>query len=131
MLLLLQGLLHHLLVAPPVGLGPEGVHRRPLTQVQHPVLDAGLVRRLGHLAPQSVQLPHQMALAGTANGRVAGHVAHTVQIHREAHRVQPQPGRRQGGLDPRVSRADHRNIAFSRIISDQVDCLDSNGFCSL
>ena len=114
--LALQGLLHHGLVAPPVRLGPEGVDRRPLPQVQHSVLDAGLVRRPGHLTAQGVQLPHQMALAGAADGRVAGHVAHAVQVHGEAQGLQPQPRRGQGRLDAGVSRPDHRNITASRLI---------------
>ena len=49
-LLLFQGVLHDLLVSPPVGLGPEGPHRRALAPVEHPVLDAGLVGGLG-IAP--------------------------------------------------------------------------------
>ena len=116
-LLALQGLLHHRLVAPPVGLSPQGVHRRPLAQVQHPVLDAGPVRRPGHLAAQGVQLPHQVPLARAADGRVAGHVAHAVQIHGEAQGLQPQTRRGQSRLDARVARADHRNITASRLKS--------------
>ena len=87
-----------------------------LAQIQHTVLDAGLVRRSGHLAAQGVQLPDQMALPRAADGRVAGHVAHAVQIHGKAHRVKAQARRGQGGLDPGVARADDGNIAFSRII---------------
>ena len=77
-------MLHDLLVAPPVGLGAEGVNGRALAQIQHTVLDTGLIRRLGHLTAESVQLPDQMALSRAADGRVAGHVAHTVQIHGKA-----------------------------------------------
>ena len=116
-LLPLQGLLHHRLVASPIRLGPERVDRRSLPQIQHPVLDAGLVRRPGHLAAQGVQLPHQMALAGAADGRVAGHVAHAVQVHGEAQGLQSQPRRGQGRLDTGVSRPDHRDVAASRLIS--------------
>ena len=107
----LQGALHDPLIQLPVRLGPEGVDRRSLSQVQHAVLDAGGVRRFAHLAPQGVQLPYQMAFARTPDGRIAGHVAHRVQVDGEQHRIQTHPGRRQGGLDPRVTRADHGNIA--------------------
>ena len=48
----LQSPLHVLLVAPAVGLGPQGVDRRSLAQPQHPVLDAAAVCRLAHLAAQ-------------------------------------------------------------------------------
>ena len=112
----LQGLLHDLLIAPPVRLCPERVDGRPFAQVQHPVLDAGFVRGPGHLAAQSVQLPHQVALGGAADGGVAGHVAHAVQIDGKAHRVQPQPCRGQGRLDARVARADDGDVTVSRLI---------------
>ena len=113
MLLPLQRVLHHLLVLPAIRLGPQGVDGRPLPPVEHPVLDAGGVRPTGHLAPQSVQLPHQMSLPGAADGRVAGHIAHGVQIHGEAHRLQPHPGRRQRRLDAGVSGADDGDIKLS------------------
>ena len=89
-LLPLKRELHDLLVAPPVRLRAQGVHRRPFAEVQHPVLDAGFVRRAGHLAPQGVQLPHEVALARAAYGRVAGHVAHRVEVYGKADRLQPQ-----------------------------------------
>lgn len=95
----------------------QGVHRRPFAEVQHPVLDAGFVRRAGHLAPQGVQLPHEVALARAAYGRVAGHVAHRVEVYGKADRLQPQARRGQRGLYARVARAYDRYIAFSRFIS--------------
>ena len=83
MVLLLQGVLHVLLIPPPVRLGPEGPDGGALSLVQQPVLDAARVGGLRHLAPQGVQLPDQMALAGAADSRVAGHVAHRIQIDGE------------------------------------------------
>ena len=106
-------MLHDLLVPPPVRLGPEAVDRGALAPVQEPVLDAGGVRRPGHLAPQGVQLPDQVALAGAADGRVAGHVAHRVQVDGKTDGLPPQPGRGQGCLDAGVAGADDRNIIFS------------------
>ena len=108
--LLLQGVLHDALVQAAVGLGPEGVDGRSLAPVQDPVLDAGLVGRPGHLAPQGVQLPDQMALTGAANGGVAGHVAHGVQIDGEAQGPQAQPGAGQGGLDAGMTGTHHGHV---------------------
>ena len=106
-LLQLQGVLHHLLVFPPVCLSPQGPHGGTLAPVQHPILDAGPVRRPGHLAAQCVQLPDQVALAGAADGGVDGLHAH--------------PGRRQGSLDARVSRADDGHIIVAAVkLSHQV-----------
>ena len=112
----LQGVLHHLLVAAAVGLGPEGPDCGALPPVQHPVLDAGLVRRLGHLAAQGVDLPDQVALARAAHGGVAGHIAHRVQVDGEANGFQPHPGGGQGGFYPGVARADHGDVKLSRVI---------------
>ena len=101
-----QGVLHVFLVAPPVRLGAQRVNRRPLAPVQHPVLDAACIRGQTHFAPQSVQLPDQVALAGAADGGVAGHVAHGVEVDRKDRRVQPHPRAGKPRLDPGVARAD-------------------------
>ena len=77
-LLPLQGALHVLLIAAAVRLGPEAPDGGALAPVQKAVLDAAGIRRPAHLAPQGVQLPDQVALAGAADGGVAGHVAHGV-----------------------------------------------------
>ncbi len=115
-------MLHHLLIAPPVGLRPERPHRRALAPVEHPVLDAGLVRRPAHLAAEGVQLPHQLALARTADGGVAGHVAHRVQIDGEAHRAQTQPRGGERCFNARVARAYYRYIKLSGIIFCHISC---------
>ena len=111
--LLFQGALHDLLIAPPVRLGPETVDRGALAPVEQAVLDAGRVGGPGHLAPQGVQLPDQVPLAGAADGRVAGHVAHRVQVDGEADGPAAQARRSKGGLDPRVASADYRDIILS------------------
>ena len=112
-LLPLEGLLHDLLIAPAVGLSTQGVHGRPFSAVEHTVLDAGLVGRPAHLAAERVKLPHEMPLARSADGGVAGHIAHAVKVYGKADGVKPHTGCRQSRLDARVSRADDRNIAFS------------------
>ena len=47
---LFQGVLHHLLILPPVGLGTEGMNGRPFASVEQPVLDTGFVCRPSHFA---------------------------------------------------------------------------------
>ena len=119
-LLQLQGVLHDLLVAPAVGLGPQGPDGRALAPVEHAVLDAGLVGRTAHLAPQGVQLPHQVALARAADGRVAGHIAHRVQVDGEADGAHAHTGGGQGRLDARVAGADDGDIEFSGGIRHEI-----------
>ena len=111
----LQGVLHDLLIPPAVGLGPQGPHRRALAPVERAVLDAGRVGGPGHLAAQGVQLPHQVALAGAADGGIAGHVAHRVQIDGKDNGLQPQPGSCQGRLDPGVTGTHYRDVKLSSV----------------
>ncbi len=117
-LLELQGVLHHLLVLPPVRLSPQGPHSGALPPVQDAVLDAGPVGGPAHFAPQGVQLPDQVALSGAADGRVAGHIAHRIQVDGEAQGAQPHPGGGQGGLDARMARADDCDVKFSCVVAN-------------
>ena len=110
----LQRVLHHLLVQPPVRLRPQRPHRRAFGAVEHPVLDAGAIRSAGHFTAQRVQLPDKVSLAGAADGGVAGHIAHRVQIDGEADGAHPQPRRCQRRLDARVTGSDNGDIKFSR-----------------
>ena len=109
-LLLLQGMLHDLLILPPVRLGPEGMDRRSLAPVEHPELDAGLVRSPGHLSSQGVDLPDKVSLAGAADGGVAGHIAHSVQIDGKDHSFEPQPRGGKTGLNAGMTGADNRHV---------------------
>ena len=100
-------------VGHPVGLGPGGVDRGALAPVEHPELQAGGVCRPGHLAAQSVDLPHQLPLGGAADGGVAGHIADALQRGAQAQNPAAQPGGGQGRLDARVSRAHHHDVILS------------------
>ncbi len=46
-------------------------------------MNAGPINGPGHDAVQSVNLPHQVALAQTANGRIAGHDADAIPTMRD------------------------------------------------
>ena len=72
---------------------------------------------LRHLAAERVQLAHEVALARAAYGRVAGHVAHAVQVYGEADGGTAQPRGGQRGLNPRVARAYYNYIALSGFVS--------------
>ena len=111
--LLLQSVLHHFLVAAAVRLCTQGVDSRAFAAVQQPVLDAGFVGCAGHFTAQGVQFAHQMAFAGAADGGVAGHIAHRVQINGKTDHTTAHPSCRQSGLNAGVSRADNGNIKGS------------------
>ena len=102
----LQRLLHIGMVAAAVGLHPQSVHSRAFALVQHPALQVGGVGGQAHQPAQSVHLPHQGALCRPADAGVAGHIADAVQAHSKNSGACPQPGRRMGGLDAGMTRAD-------------------------
>ena len=86
---------------------------RPLSLVEHPVLNAAAVGRLGHLTAQRVQLPHQLPLARAADGGIAGHVAHRVEVDGKHHRRAPHPRRSKACLNSGVPRANDGDLIFS------------------
>ena len=108
MFLTFQRVLHPLLILPAVGLRPETPDGRAFPQIQQAVLDAAFVGSLGHFAAQRVQLPHQMALPRAADGGVAGHIAHGVQIDCKDNSFQSQT---RG--DAGMAGADDSNIKLS------------------
>ena len=112
-ILTLQRALHPLLILPAVGLRPEAPDGRAFPQIQQAVLDAAFVGGLGHFAAQRVQLPHQMAFPRAADGGIAGHIAHGVQIDGEYNGFQPQPRGGQSGFDAGMAGADDGNIKLS------------------
>ena len=111
-----QGVLHILLILPPVALGAQRMNSRAFALVQHPILDTGEVSRKTHLTAQRIQLPDQMALACAADGRVAGHIAHRVQIDGKNDGVKSQPGSGQRRFNACVAGADDSYITFSCVI---------------
>ena len=116
MLLKLQRMLHDLLIPAAVGLRPQGVYRGAFAAVEHPILDARLIGRAPHFAPQRVQFAHQMAFPRAADGRIAGHIPHRVKAHREAYGIESQPRGGQRGLNPGMTRPDDRDITFSSVV---------------
>ena len=84
----------------------------PLPRLSMRLCDAAGVGRAAHLPAQRVDLPHQVALCGAADGGVAGRIAHTIQIGGDQQRLLPQPGRSQSGFDARVARADDHHVVF-------------------
>ena len=109
----LQGVFHHFLILAAVGLGAERPHGRAFAAVEHTVLDAGFIGGFCHLAAERVQLADEVAFARAAHGGVAGHVAHGVEVDGKAHRLHPQPCRRQRRLNAGVTCANDSNIKFS------------------
>ena len=115
-LLQLQRMLHVLLVFAAISLRPQRVDGRSFAPVEHPVLDAAAVCRQTHFAAQCIQLPDKVTLAGAANGGVAGHIAHGIEVDGKQNGLQSQTGGSQCRLDSRVSGTDDGNITFSGMV---------------
>ena len=71
--LVFQGLGHGQLVHLLIGLGPERIDSRSLAGIEHPHLEAGLIRIDAHFPAQGVDFPDEMALARTTDGGITGH----------------------------------------------------------
>ena len=112
-----------LLIAAAIRLGAQRVDGGTLASVEHTILDAAGVGGTRHLPAQGVQLADEMSLARAADGGIAGHIAHGIQIDGKNHRFQPEPGSGKPCLNARVPRADHGNIISSCGISHHVHFL--------
>src|SRR3546814_7482133 len=70
-----DGGLHRQPIELPIRLRPWASDGRPLAPVEKAKLDTGGIRHPTHQPIQRVDLADQMALAKTANGGIAGHLA--------------------------------------------------------
>ena len=98
------------LVERAVGLRARRAHRRALARVEHAELDAGAIGGARHHAAERVDLPHQMALADAADGRIAAHLAERLDVLREQQRARAHARRRQRGLGAGVAAADDDHV---------------------
>ena len=101
-------------VLPLVRLRPRGLHGRSAAPVQQLELNRGGIDRLTHQSAQGVDLTNQVPLRGTADRRVARHLAHGVSRERAEPHVAPQAGRRMGRLDAGMAGADDDDVMIRR-----------------
>jgi hypothetical protein len=78
--------------------------------VENAVLDTASVGGFAHLTAKSVNFPHQTALSRTSDGRVAGHISHSVKLCGKTNNRTTQAVSRQRGFNTRMARADYRNV---------------------
>ena len=102
--------LHGLGVELAVGLGARAAHGRAFAAVQDAELDAAGVGDAAHEAVQSVDFPHQMALAEPANGRIAGHGADGRESMRHQGRFRAHAGRGSRGLAAGMAAANDDDV---------------------
>jgi hypothetical protein len=105
-----QESLHGLAVAPPVCLGAGTADRRPLASIEDAKLNARPVDRPAHEAVEGIDLPHQMAFAQSADGRIAGHDPDGRRVMGDQQAAGAQARGGGGGLAARMSPTDHNDI---------------------
>jgi hypothetical protein len=91
----------------------RGPHSRTLTRIKCAKLNSRRICRLRHYTTQGINFPDQMALANTANGRVATHLTDGFYAMGQQQRRRATTGRRQGSLGSGVSTTDHNDIECS------------------
>ncbi len=85
--------LHRLAIQLAIGLGPRPLHSGALSPVQKPELDARPICDAAHHTVQCIDLAHEMALAKSSDGRVAGHDADPGPVQRDQHGRHAHPRR--------------------------------------
>ena len=99
-----------LLVKHAVGLGARRSHGRPFRGIEDAELDAGLIGGRRHRTAQRIDIAHQMALADTADRRVAAHRPECVEVVRQQQRVRTRPRRGKRSFGAGVTAADDDDI---------------------
>ena len=102
--------LHGLAVKLAVGLGAGALDRRALALVEDAELDARLVGHAAHQTVQGVDLAHEMALAETADGGIAGHLADRGEAVGEERRPGAKARGRSAGLAAGMAAADDDDV---------------------
>jgi len=97
--------LHGLPIQLTIGLGTRAAHCGPLAAIEHAELNAGGIGDPAHQAIQGVDFPYQMALAQSANGRIAAHFTDCGEAMGDQSGWRPKPRRRGGGFNAGVTAA--------------------------
>ncbi len=111
--LTLERVLHVQPICRAVGLRAGRADGGTLAASEHSELDAAGIGGACHLTAERVHLADQTALRAAAYRRIAGHIAHRVEVYREHHRACADARRRERGFDARVTRADDGNVKLS------------------
>jgi hypothetical protein len=105
---------HDVVVGVAVALRARRAHRRPLAGVEHPELDAGLVRDDAHLPAERVDLTHQLPLGEAADRGVARHAPDGRRVQHDHRRARARAGRGGHCLYAGVAAADHDHVEVTR-----------------
>ena len=93
-----------------VALSARRTDARPLSPIEHSHLDRGGVGIQTHHTTECIDLTNHLPFGLAADGRVARHLRHGIEILREEKRFAPESRRRRSGLDACVTGADNDHV---------------------
>ena len=116
----LQGVLHDLLVFPPVGLGPQGVDRRPLARLSTRYWMQAASAARPSRPPRASSSRTRWPLPVPPMAGLQGMLPTASRLMVKHRGGQPQPGAGQGGLNPRVAGAHHDHLVGAGLVGREV-----------
>ena len=88
------------------------MHGGPLATVEHAKLYTRHVDDPAHGTPERVDFANDLPLGHPADGRIAAHLGHCIEIARQKGRLGPHPRGSQRRLGPRMPGSNHDKIIF-------------------
>ena len=114
---------HHvldsLLIGSFVRLSPGAMHGRTFSPIEQAELDSRRVNHASHRAAEGVHLANDLPFGDPANGRIAAHLGHRVQIAGEEGHACPHPRRGQSGFGAGMPGPDHHDVELIRDVSHE------------
>src|SRR6056297_1951886 len=98
-----------------VGLGAGTLDSGTRATIEQAELDAGTIGDAPHHPVEGVNLAHEVALAKTADGRIAGHDADPVARQGDERRARTHPGRDVSGVRTGMSATDDQYIELFHV----------------
>ena len=120
---MLNSLFHNILIKTAVCLYTLGVNGRTFAEVEHTILEHYFIRSSAHFTAEGVYFKNELPLAGTADGRVAGHIADSVVGDGEKDRAAAHARGCESGFNACVTRADNGNVCrFYKVFHREPFC---------
>ncbi len=116
--LVLEAAADGLAIQHPIRLRARRTDSWPLRAVQDSELDAGLIRGQCHGPTEGVHLFDEVALADSADGRIARHLTKGLDVVREQQRLRTSTGCSQSRFGAGVAATDDDDIEFAGIVHD-------------
>ncbi len=102
----------------PVRLDARSPDRAPLRAIEHAIMDCRSIGGAAHQPIERIDLADQMALADSADRRVAAHRPNCLEVESHQGRARAHPGSNGRSLDPGVPAANNDDIELRHPLAD-------------